>query len=66
MNWMIFTNWCIIGMVFTNNFLVWKRFYRLKTRVDEMHFDKWAKIFSEHPPESPSDLAYLKERGFIK
>ena len=48
MNWLLFANGCIIGMVFVNNFMVWKHFY------------------NDNPGESASDLAYLKEKGFIK
>ena len=35
-NWTVFTNSMIIGMVFTNNFLVWKRFYRLRSRLEKL------------------------------
>jgi hypothetical protein len=57
---------CIAGMLFVNNFLIWIRFYRLKTQLDQLYFKKWEHIINDNPGESASDLAYLKERGFLK
>ncbi|MGC2661772.1 MAG: hypothetical protein WA324_27760 [Bryobacteraceae bacterium] len=66
-NWLVFTNGCIIGMVFSSNIIMWKKINSLKDQLQQLiTFKRWEQFINNHPGESASDLAYLKEKGFIK
>lgn len=66
-NWLVFTKGCIIGMVFFSNIIMWKKINSLKDQLEQLiTFKKWEKVLNKYAGESASDLAYLKEKGFIK
>lgn len=47
-NWLLFANGCIIGMVFANNVLMWKKFFKLKDDLEQLiYFQKWKQMIED-------------------